>query len=116
MKAVGYLMGTCLFLAVVNAAATALMLLTIAAIVIGAIFKPRETLGLLGFFAIANLFAVYPLGCLIVTGLLAAVALTGNVLRKGKAARAKRPGVITRAAFRRSKALGLKAPLTPPSN
>ena len=115
MKTVGYLIGACVFLAVVNAAATALMLLTIAAIVIGAIFKPRETLGLLGFFAIANLFAAYPLGCLIVVGLLAAVALTGNVLPKGKATRAKRPGIITRAAFRRTKAIGLKEP-PPPSS
>ncbi len=45
------------------------------AIVIGAICKPRETFGLLAFLLLANLFVAYPLGCLVVVGLLAAVSI-----------------------------------------
>lgn len=75
MKVVGYFIGACVILAIVRATAVALVLLIILAVVIGAISKPRETLGLLGFILIANLFEAYPLGCLIVGGLLAGAAV-----------------------------------------
>ena len=74
MKALGYLVGACIVLAIARAAAAALFLLIILAIVIGAISKPRETFGLLGFLLLANLFVAYPLGCLIVGGLAAGAA------------------------------------------
>ena len=75
MKALGYLVGACIVLAIARATVAALILGVMLAIVIGAICKPRETFGLLGFLLVANLFAAFPLGCLTVIGLLALVAL-----------------------------------------
>ena len=75
MKFVGYFIGACIVLAIVRATAAALVLCIMLAIVIGAICKPRETFGLLAFLLIANLFAAYPLGCIVVGGLVAGVAL-----------------------------------------
>lgn len=66
MKVIGYFFGGCVILAIVRAAAVAVILLIVLAIVTGAIFKPRETSGILGLLLIANLFAAFPIGCLIV--------------------------------------------------
>jgi hypothetical protein len=75
VKIVGYFIGACILLAIARATAAAIILCIILAIVIGAICKPRETFGLLAFLLLANLFAAYPVGFLIVVGLIAAVAI-----------------------------------------
>ena len=75
MKMLGYVFGACVVLAIARATAAALVLCIMLAIVIGALCKPRETFGLLAFLLLANLFVAYPLGCLVVVGLMAGVAL-----------------------------------------
>jgi quinol-cytochrome oxidoreductase complex cytochrome b subunit len=80
MKALGYLIGACIVLAVVRTIAAAMILAIVLAVVVGAFTKPRETFGLLGFVLIANLFQAYPLGCLVVIGLLVGVGLMRQIL------------------------------------
>lgn len=76
MKLVCYFIGACVILAIARAMAAALVLLIILAIVIGAISKPRETIGLLGFVLITNLLMSYPVACLCT---LAVIAILKNI-------------------------------------
>lgn len=54
MRVLGYLLGACIVLAIVRAAAAALLVALGLAIVVGAFSKPRETFGLLGFILLCN--------------------------------------------------------------
>lgn len=75
MRLIGYILGACILFAIIRAVVFAVLLLIALMLVIGTIYKPRETIGLLGFLLIANLLAMYPLGCLIVGSACVGIAL-----------------------------------------
>lgn len=68
MKAAGYLLLACIALAAFQALAGALVLAIILGIIVAAVTRPNETLGLLTFLLIGNLVQLYPLPSLMVIG------------------------------------------------
>lgn len=73
MKGAGYLLGACIFLAAVKVVAMAIALGIILAVIVGAITKPRETLGLLAFLVLINVIDRSP------TAFIVAVAIIGGL-------------------------------------
>jgi len=68
MKLIGVLIVACVVLCAIRALVLGLCLLGALLVIWGAIFRPKETFGLLLFGVIANLVAVCPLASVVVIG------------------------------------------------
>lgn len=79
MKVVSYILAGSLLLAVLNAVIVAALAVGFVTLLLGAYFKPRETIGLLIVLLLWGLVANHPLACIIVAGLAyVAVKLFGD--------------------------------------
>lgn len=75
MRIVGCLLTVCVALAVAQTIAAMLLLVIGFALIIAAVHRPRETFGLLVFFALQGLVRTHPLATLSVLALFAAAVL-----------------------------------------
>lgn len=79
MRAIGTLLIVCVALAVVKAAITALLLVLVIASIWAACIHPRQTFGLLIFFAVMGVVGAYPMSAIVIFGLATVCAqLTKN--------------------------------------
>lgn len=78
VKAFSYVLVACLALAVLRAVAAALAIAVCLAVVVEALTRPAETLGLLAFLIIANLLHTHPLACMGALTLASLAAISGS--------------------------------------
>jgi hypothetical protein len=78
MRAVGYIIGACLVLAVLRLALAVLLVVMLIGIVAGLFYRPAETFGLFVFLLIASLANEHGGALLLVVGLAVVSALVGS--------------------------------------
>jgi hypothetical protein len=84
MKIVGYILAGSVLLAIFQALIVATLAIGSVTLLLGAYFKPRETIGLLLVLLLWGLAANHPLACIVVAGLAyVAVKLLGNDKERG---------------------------------
>ncbi len=75
MKLIGYIIGACLLLALVRAVALALVLLIVGGLIVAAITRPRETMGLVAMLLVAGLVQDHGLVVLTLVAIVCIVAV-----------------------------------------
>lgn len=74
MKLIGYMLGACLLLALLRAAALAIFLLIVGGFIVAAITRPRETVGLVALLLVAGLVQDHGLAFIVLGAIVAVVA------------------------------------------
>lgn len=80
MRGVGYLIGACFLIAVLQALVKALLVGICVTVIVGAFVRPRETFGIIGMFMVFTLIDRHPGASL---GMISAMALATIIGRQG---------------------------------